>query len=97
MDPANVSLPPAAVRREVPYKPELGLFLSHCVQFCRMSTGTEEVKPGGGKPESEKKKFYCEVSAFLDGFSDFVLKCRLEVLNPCSRAAGLTEGGVVNL
>ncbi|XP_075603150.1 uncharacterized protein LOC142600671 [Balearica regulorum gibbericeps] len=30
-------------------------------QFCRMSTVAEEVKPEDGKPESEKKIFYCEV------------------------------------
>lgn len=45
-----------------------------------MSTMTEEVKPEDGKPESEKKIFYCEVSAFLDGFSDYMLKCRPKVL-----------------
>ena len=57
-------------------------FLSLCAvnQFCRMSTETEEVKAEDGKPESGKKIFYCEVSAFLDGFSDYMLKCRPKVL-----------------
>lgn len=41
---------------------------------------SEEVKPEDGKPESEKKIFFCEVSAFLDGFSDCMLKCRPKVL-----------------
>lgn len=45
-----------------------------------MSTVAEEVKPEDGKPESEKKIFYCEVSVFLNGFSDYMLKCRPKVL-----------------
>lgn len=49
-------------------------------QFCRMNTVTEEVKPEDHKLESEKKIFYCEVSVFLDGFSECMLKCRPEVL-----------------
>jgi len=39
-----------------------------------MSAVAEEAKPEDGKPESEKKIFYCEVSAFLDGFSALYAK-----------------------
>lgn len=39
---------------------------------------TEDVKPEDAKPEPEKKIYYCEVSAFLGGFSECILKRRLK-------------------
>lgn len=43
-----------------------------------MSAVTEDVKPEDAKPEPEKKIYYCEVSALLGGFSERVLRHRLQ-------------------
>lgn len=43
-----------------------------------MSAVTEDAKPEDAKPEPEKKIYYCEVSALLGGFSECVLKRRLQ-------------------
>lgn len=45
-----------------------------------MSAITEDAKPEDAKPESEKKIYYCEVSAFLNGFLEYMPECRLKVL-----------------
>lgn len=45
-----------------------------------MSAIAEDAKPEDAKPESEKKIYYCEVSAFLNGFLEYMPECRLKVL-----------------
>lgn len=70
-------------------------------QFFRSSTATEEVKPEEENRNLKKKPKqtkYCEVSAFLGGFSDYMLKRRPKVLETVLlEGQSLSKCGVANV